>query len=172
MPRHTNLRRFQEALAERLRSAARTERAVWLGMEAGAHRYLLRLEHAGEVLPLPDITPVPLTRPWFVGLANVRGKLVSVADLAAFLGESPAPRSPQSRLVLFAERFGTQGGVVVNRMLGLKTARGLERREVRAPHAWIGALFVNREDNGLEREWRELDVGALLKNEGFLQAGL
>jgi len=50
MTRHTNLRRFQEALAERLRSAARTERAVWLGMEAGAHRYLLRLEDAGEII--------------------------------------------------------------------------------------------------------------------------
>jgi twitching motility protein PilI len=168
----TDLKEFQQGLAERLRSASRSEGAVWLGMAAGEHRYLLRLEDAGEVLPLPQITPVPCARPWFLGLANVRGKLVCVSDLAAFLGESPAPHSPQSRLVLCAQRFGAQAGLAVNRMLGLRTARGLERRGARAPYSWVGAVFADRDENGLEREWRELELAALLTSEEFLQAGL
>jgi twitching motility protein PilI len=28
----------------------------------------------------------PLTQPWFLGLANIRGNLYSVVDLAGFLG--------------------------------------------------------------------------------------
>ena len=33
---------------------------------------------AGEVIAVPPIAPVPLTQPWFLGVANIRGNLYSV----------------------------------------------------------------------------------------------
>jgi twitching motility protein PilI len=170
MPPRTSLKEFQQALAQRMQGAAHSEPAVWLGVEAGSRCYLLRLEHAQEVLPLPEITVVPLTRPWFLGLANVRGQLVCVTDLAALAGDAPAPRSPQSRLVLFAERLGGHGGVAVSRTLGLKTARSLEQRAAQPARPWISAAYVERDE--LQKEWLELDLRAGGGDEEFRRGGL
>jgi twitching motility protein PilI len=169
MARNGNLKDFQEALARRLREAAQSDSDSRLGIEAGSGRYLVKLDESGEVLPVPALSPVPLTRPWLLGLANVRGSLASVIDLAAFAGEPPAAHAPESRLVLLAERFGCHCGLVVARMLGLKDMRGLEPRAAGAPGApWIGASYADADG----AEWRELDLAALAAHEGFLQAAL
>ena len=167
MARQTDLKAFQEALAEKLRAAALAESASRLGFESGGTRYLMRLEESGEVLPLPEITTVPLTRPWFMGLANVRGNLISVIDFAAFAGEPPLARSPDSRLVLLADKFGTHSGLVVARMLGLKPAKGftpLPRAEGDAP--WVTARC--RDEEGVE--WREIDLAVLAVAPAYLDA--
>ena len=39
---------------------------------------------------MPPIANVPLTQPWFRGLANIRGNLYSVIDFAGFLGRGNA----------------------------------------------------------------------------------
>jgi twitching motility protein PilI len=169
MARQSSLKEFQEALALRLREAAQTESDSRLGLEAGTRRYLLRLEESGEVLPVPELTPVPLTRPWFQGLANVRGNLVSVIDLAAYAGDASAARSADSRLVLLAERFGAHCGLLVTRMLGLKSMQGFEPRPAgERQSSWLGAVFVDSDG----AEWRELDLAALAADKEFLQAAL
>ena len=50
-----------------------------LGVQAGPDYWLLDLADSGEILPLPPFTSVPLTRPWFCGIANIRGSLYGVA---------------------------------------------------------------------------------------------
>jgi twitching motility protein PilI len=172
MARENRLRDFQEALAHRLREAVHSEPASRLGMEAGAQRYLLRLDHAGEVLPVPEISTVPLTRGWFRGLANVRGNLVSVVDFAAFMGEAAPALTTESRLVLLADRFGAHCGLLVCRTLGLKNLRSFEPRELSPAHPWIGAAYADRSDEAKGRIWLELEIGALAAHETFLQAGL
>jgi twitching motility protein PilI len=179
MARQTSLKEFQEALAQRLREAARAEPDSRLGFESAAQRYLIKLDESGEVLPLPEVSAVPLTRPWFLGLANVRGKLVSVIDFAAFMGGPPTPRSSESRLVLFSERFDAHCGLLVARMLGLKNMRSLELRAAPAAgtHAapWLGGVYTENdagEGRQAAQDWRELDLGALAAHEEFLQAGL
>jgi twitching motility protein PilI len=45
-----------------------------------------------EILTLPVLTPVPGTRSWLLGVANVRGNLVPVIDLRDFIeGERSVP---------------------------------------------------------------------------------
>ena len=85
-----SLRDYQRELAERLRQADSTRSASKLGVQVGSETWLIDLVEAGEVIPVPPITPVPLTRPWFRGVANVRGNLYSVVDFAAFLGAGAA----------------------------------------------------------------------------------
>ena len=58
------------------------------------------LDEAQEVLAVGGITPVPLTRPWYRGLTNVRGNLYSVVDFARFSVGSAATLSPDARLVI------------------------------------------------------------------------
>ena len=80
------LRDFQHRLAERLQ-AARTQgvAASWLAVRAGAERLLVPLSHAAEIFPWTDVQRVPYVQPWFLGVANLRGNLCGVVDLAAFL---------------------------------------------------------------------------------------
>jgi twitching motility protein PilI len=172
MARGTRLREFQEALAHRLREAAHSEPALRLGLQVGARLYLMPLEHAGEVLPVPEVSAVPLARAWFRGLANVRGNLVSVVDFAAFMGEPATVLTAQSRLVLIADRFGAHCALVVSRTLGLKNLSSFEPRELAPAHPWIVAAQAERSEEAKERIWLELDIGALAAHETFLQAGL
>jgi twitching motility protein PilI len=75
--------------AARTSSGARTHQ---LGVEIGGERYLLDLLEAGEIVPVPALTSVPLTQPWYLGLANIRGSLVGVIDLARFFGHGKEER--------------------------------------------------------------------------------
>ena len=51
-----------------------------LAVEAGPDRWLLALSDAGEVLPVPDVQTMPLTKSWYLGLVNVRGNLYGVTE--------------------------------------------------------------------------------------------
>jgi len=162
-----NLKEFQEALARRLRDASAVESSMRLGLECGGQRYLLRLEEAGEVLPVPPLCPVPLTRSWFLGLANVRGNLVAVVDLAEFAGGAATARGAEARLVLFAERFGARSSLLAARMLGLKNLSGFESCGRESAPPWVRACYVDKSGGAVV--WRELDMGDLFANESFLQ---
>src|SRR5690349_21723752 len=113
-----DLRTFQQELASRLatKTAAQVESSR-LGLWCGGDRWLIRLADAGEVVTMPEIVPVPLTKPWYVGVANIRGDLYSVIDFARFLGRENPPGPTQTRLVLFGPRAGDiNAGLVVTRV--------------------------------------------------------
>ena len=78
-----DLRRFQQELATRLaaKTAAQVESSR-LGLDCGGEQWLVRLADAGEVIAVPGVTPVPHTRRWYLGVANVRGNLYGVIDFA------------------------------------------------------------------------------------------
>jgi twitching motility protein PilI len=163
-----SLREFQQGLAQRLREAqAEAEPTSRLGVLAGNGNWLLKLDDAGEMLPLPEISNVPLTKPWYLGLANIRGVLSSVVDFGAFAGGEVTSRTPECRLLLIAERFQSFSGLVISRMLGLKNVQAMQPVPEAADRPWIAGAF--RDDEG--RLWHELNVGALVAHEDFLHVG-
>jgi twitching motility protein PilI len=164
-----SLREFQQGLAQRLREAqAEAEPTSRLGVQAGKDNWLLKLDEAGEMLPLPEISAVPLTRPWYLGLANIRGVLSSVVDFAAFAGGPATVRTPDCRLLLIAERFQAFSGLVISRMLGLKNVQAMQPVQETSERPWIAGAF--RDDEG--RLWHELDIGSLVTHEDFLHVGV
>src|SRR5207237_7904030 len=121
-----SLRDYQLALSERLQSAQAGARASSkLGLRMGGEAWLVDLMEAGEVMPVPSISPVPLARPWFKGVANVRGNLYSVTDFSAFVGAKAVKISEQARLLIIAERFRVGAALLVERSLGLRHADSL-----------------------------------------------
>ncbi|HLX27922.1 MAG TPA: chemotaxis protein CheW [Casimicrobiaceae bacterium] len=165
-----DLRSFQQELATRLASktAAQVESSR-LGVGCGGARYLIRLGDAGEVIAVPPVVPVPLTKAWFLGLANIRGNLVSVIDFAAFQGEAPLALGGLARLIVLSTRNGFErAGIVVERVLGLRNLAQFERDQLpeRAPAWQIGAWH---DAEGCI--WREMDLGTLSRDPAFLQVG-
>lgn len=163
--RRARLRQYQEQLLERMQ-AARTSsgaRAHQLGVEIGGVRYLLDLVEAGEIVPLPALAAVPLTQPWYLGLANVRGNLLGVVDLSRYFDPGAAPADARAnapaagaRLVTFAPGLGFPCALLVGRVVGLRHAADMAPGE--------GCL---RDAEG--HEWTPLSLAALAREERFLQ---
>lgn len=171
--RHIRLREYQEQLLERMQ-AARAGGAVrnhQLGVEIGGTGYLIELTETGEIVPVPALAGVPLTRPWFLGLANVRGTLLGVIDLARYLDEEggagtpvPAPAAAATvanpaRLVTFSPALGFPCALLAARVVGLRQAADMTAHDGRL-----------RDADG--REWTPLSLAALAAEERFLHVGL
>jgi len=164
-----SLRDYQRELAARLQGAASGRAASKLGLQVGADAWLVDLVDAGEVIPVPPITPVPLTRSWFRGVTNIRGNLCSVVDFPAFLGGAAVVLGEQARLLLLGGRFRMGSALLVDRSLGLRSAEQLEPRvrEPGAAPAWLRAQYSDKDG----RQWKELDVAQLVQHPDFLGVG-
>lgn len=166
-----DLRTFQQELAARLASKTTAQvESSRLGMACMDERWLIRLSDAGEVITMPPIVAVPLTQPWYLGVANIRGNLFSVIDFAGFLARTVAVSGAQSRLVLFGPRAGDlNAGIVVQRVLGLRNIAELApaAAPTEAP-AWYAQRWMDRDGN----PWQEIDLAKLAADPAFLQVGI
>lgn len=170
------LRELQSRLAERLQTARTEARtASWLAVECGGQGLLFPLASAGEIFPLVRLLPVPHTQPWFVGVANLRGGLHGVVDLAAFLGLRPAGRGPaagpeggreQARLLALNSALDSHCALLIDRLAGLRNADVLsvEPGESTAQPVFAGRRL--RDTDG--RVWQEIDLAALAAHHQFL----
>ena len=114
------------------------------------------------------MTPVPLTKPWFAGIANIRGNLYSVADFSALRGGDPTPLNAASRLLLIGTRHGSNAALLVNRMLGLKNPDMFSPvPESTDVHPWESGRLVDNDG----REWKRLNVRALLADPDYMEIG-
>jgi twitching motility protein PilI len=168
MAKKGSLREFQAHLAERLAGASGQSAAGLLGVQSGADFWLLKLSDSGEIVPLSPLTGVPLTRPWFAGIANIRGNLYSVVDFAAFRGGEPTPQNAGSRLLLIGTRYGCNAALLVTRLLGLRNIDDLQPASA-DPDAAPWAVDAYTDNAG--RRWKMLDVRRLLDDERFMEIG-
>ena len=161
------LRDLQSRLAERLQQARTQERpASWLAVECGGRGFLLPLEQAGEIFALAPLVPVPHTQPWFAGVANLRGGLYGVVDLARFIGLAPQS-GDEARMVVFNPGLDLNCALLVERLAGLRSAAqltALPAAEAPRP-AFVGTRFVD----AAGRDWQELNLAALAAEETFIR---
>jgi twitching motility protein PilI len=164
MAEKLSLRDYQRDLAERLRAAESSQNVSMLALQVGEQGWLVDLGDASEVIPVPPITPVPLTKPWFKGVTNIRGNLFSVVDFPAFLGAAPVSVAAESRLLLIGDRFRMGSALLVDRSLGLRNPTQLTARPKSSQSSWVKGEYVDQEG----RIWQELDVPQLVQQQDFL----
>jgi len=166
------LRELQTRLAEKLQAARTQERGKsWLAVESGGHGFLFPLQEAGEIFPFGQTVGVPYTSRWFLGVANLRGRLHGVIDLAGFLGIRGSNVTEQSReqswFVAFNANLNINSAVLVDRLSGLRSIEQLTLQpddgEVRP--AFVGGHYRD-ETNKL---WRELNLAELANEAAFLK---
>jgi twitching motility protein PilI len=164
------LRELQHRLAERMQAAKREQRGQsWLAVECRGHGLLLPLEQAGEIFAPTALMPVPHTCDWFAGVANLRGGLHGVVDLASFLGlrdHVPADAARDAaRLVALNPALGALCALRVDRLAGLRHADQLTAE----PDAGSRPAFARgvwRDAQG--QRWQAIDLGELAAQEQFL----
>lgn len=165
------LRELQVRLASRLQAARSEGLSVssWLAVETAGQYYLLPLAQSGEIFPWVTVQPVPYTQSWFLGVANLRGGLVGVADLAGMLGTT-VTRTEQalseSSLLAFNAVLEVNAALLVDRLAGLRGTESFVSSEPPAPEspAFFGTTYI---DAGGAR-WQELNLQILSQHPAFL----
>ncbi len=133
-----SLREFQQGVLDRLKSqTSDANRVTTLGVVAGKDYWLVDMADISEALPVPTLTPVPSAQPWFCGVANVRGSLYSVTDLAAFLGNEITVCDSSARVLLLGQKYAFSAGLLVTRVLGLRNASSILLSYWVAPNFYI-----------------------------------
>ena len=141
----------------------------WAGVifRIGDARLACNLEQVHEFLPIPAFTPVPGTKPWILGLANVRGDLLTIVDLAWFLNGERSAVSMRTRL-LAASLRGRPVGLLVDEVFGQRHFVSDEGKKPRLPKSSPLKNFVHRQYRSGNDVWQELDLETLFSTAEFL----
>lgn len=114
-------------LAQRSRSAARglpaqlDIRPHWsgIGFMLMGQRFAVPMGEISEMLEIPPHTHLPGVQSWVRGVANVRGRLLPLFDLAAFFGAQLTGGRKQRR-VLVLEADTLYSGLMVDQVFGMQ----------------------------------------------------
>ena len=162
-------RRSRIAASGRGQEAAHQEEWVGVGFRVGNIRLVAARQEVREVLTWPGVTPLPGAKPWLLGLANVRGQLLPVTDLAAFFGGEPTVIGRSTR-VLMVNHADIPAGLLVDEVRGFRRFIASDKAEV-LPETLPGMTpFLAGAYGGEEEVWSVLGLHGLVESAVFLQA--
>ncbi len=95
------------------RVAAPGETTDYVTFTVADQLFGLPIRAVHDVLTLPELTPVPLARPDFAGLVNMRGRVVTAIDLRSRLGLPGAAARP-GRMAIGIEAGADSFGLIVD----------------------------------------------------------
>ena len=173
--RRSRLRQYQVQLLERVQAAKNGAQAgaKELGVLIGARRCLLDLTQVGEIVAAAALCAVPRAQDWYLGLANIRGNLTGVVDLARYRGEEAAPAAARGAdgvvsVVTFAPGLGFHCALLVDGVLGLRDVAAMTAL---APDGGAPAWAARAYDDAAAQRWFQVDLALLVREPGFLQIG-
>jgi len=146
--------------------------ASWtgVGFSLGGFYFVAPLGQVTEILTGITIARLPRVKPWVRGVANVRGRLLPILDLAAFFGLPPVQSGRMRVLILEIDEIYC--GLMVDEAHGLRhfgaeayRPEGAQLSDAIRPFA-VGRYLSN------EGSWHVFDTGKLVQDSGFLDAGL
>ncbi len=165
-----DLRQYQEDILARLEAVGKDSATISrsrLGVMVGGKRILISLEDVSEVIPLPEIFPAPNTQSWFLGMANIRGNLYAISDLAELMGLGAASKSQGARVLLLSDDLLMQSGILVESLVGLRNIDQFKEEKLSIADNYCFKPYEYRdEDNNV---WLELDCQMLVSSKDFMQ---
>jgi len=90
-----------------------------VGFVMDGKKYVAPLDEVSEILSVPVYTRLPGARSWMKGVANVRGRLMTVMDLSGFL-EKNSPVQEKRRRLLVLDQDDLYTGMTVDEVLGMQ----------------------------------------------------
>jgi purine-binding chemotaxis protein CheW len=139
--------------AEETTEESPRERMVIL--RAGGHRFGVGIENVREIIPPRPLTRLPGSAPYVRGLINLRGRILTVLDLAMRMGLEPVDTGYGVSVVVL-ERSGRVVGLVVDEV------ERIAEVEAGAVDASVETLRTAGVDRSWLRGLTELDEGLLL----------
>lgn len=147
----------------------------WSGIafSLAGFQFVAPLGEIAGVLQPPIITPVPNTKSWFLGLANVRGRLLPISDLSVLLTEHAAKNQlNQQQKILIINSPGNYSGFLVEHVAGLQHFNKHSYFSVNhSLPASIAACTQGYFDHD-NRHWHVFMFSRLLQNPEFLNIAI
>lgn len=132
----------------------------------GDNRLVAPLSAVKEILNFPStLTQVPGTRPWMLGVANVRGTLIPVIDLQLFLIGRKTRRGRRSRVLVF-DMGDSFTSVLVGEMVGMRHFSRETAREMRTSNNKF-EKYVKLEFDQDGMTWPVFSLSALADDPAF-----
>ncbi|HJU40295.1 MAG TPA: chemotaxis protein CheW [Tahibacter sp.] len=140
-----------------------------IGFRVGTRYLVSAIAEVNEILTVPPLTVVPGTRPWLLGVANVRGNLVPVIDLRNFI-EGERSQATDGTRVLVIRQHGGSVGLMVDEVLGQRNFSDEQRAEAEDESDQRYGRFVPERYQLGEVLWGLFSMAALVRTPEFLQA--
>jgi len=144
----------------------------WVGvaLKMAGELYLVAREEAREVLGVPaPLTRVPGAKGWILGLANVRGQLLPIIDLRAYLGAGVTPSSRGARVIVVNHR-DIPAGLVVDEVLGFRRFADAEFTADVPPTIVNCSRYIAGSFRRGGEQWPVIGLRALVEDASFLEA--
>lgn len=139
-----------------------------IGFRLGRNRFVSSIDEVQEILTLPSMARVPGTRSWLLGVANVRGNLIPIVDLHAFIDGQPTLIGENTR-VLVARQHGGNVGLLVDEVLGQQSFGQEQRDEAVGEADPAYARFVGEKIRSGGVLWGLFSMAALTRTPEFQQ---
>ncbi|UPV99479.1 chemotaxis protein CheW [Halorussus gelatinilyticus] len=138
----------------------RREWVEFVRFPLGDHAYGLELGRVEQIVPDPDVTPVPQTGPAIAGVTNLGSEIPVVVDARALLGLTPGPDDAEPTLLVLDRDDDRPTGLLVEAVTGID-AHHVDT--VAAPHeaAWdppVGRRWFRAVVEDSERADRPIGV--------------
>ena len=148
-----------------------------VGYRIGGRRLASGFGEVVEILPLPQVTPVPGSQPWMLGVANIRGSLLPIVDLKQFL-EGERTVLHEGQRVLIVRQPGGDVAVTVDELYGQRSfveeqavsVEGAQARDGQALAEGRYGHFVDRAYTVENHTWGVFSLERLSRTPEFRQA--
>lgn len=125
-----------------------------VGYRIGDKRLASGFDEVVEIMSMPQVTPVPGSQPWLLGVANVRGNLLPIVDLKQFL-EGERTVLHESQRVLIVRQPGGDVAVTIDELFGQRSFN--ESQQQTAETLAEGPLAQGRYTHFIDRAYRLAD---------------
>lgn len=146
-------------------------REKWIGItfSVRGNSLVAPLQAVSEVITPPGVVSVPGVKPWVLGIANMRGALLPIIDLAGFLFGENLASDVRTRRILVIECAEHSSGVLVDAVAGLKHFWADERSEELPAldpelKPYIGYAYLSG-----EHRYALFDFASLTRSKPFLE---
>lgn len=167
------LQQFEARLrAVRLDMAAgQAETWSGLGFRVDEHWLVTPREDVLEVVVPPSLTHVPNARNWLLGVANLRGNLLTIVDMRRYFG-LPAADPHRGQRVLVLNSLRIPAGFLVDEVAGHRQFTPSEQRHSEAARVeslspYLLGAFVRE-----GQPWLAMSLHKMVQSASLRQAGL
>ena len=140
-----------------------------VGYRVGERRLASAFDEVVEILPMPQITPVPGAQAWMLGVGNVRGSLLPIVDLKQFL-EGERTVLHETQRVLIVRQPDGDVAVTIDELFGQRSFHDEERIEAEALVEGRYGHFVERTYRFADQDWGVFSLSKLARTPEFRQA--
>lgn len=139
-----------------------------VGFFVGQYELITPLHAVAEILDPMECTRLPGVKPWFKGLANVRGNLLPIMDFYHFLFGESLPVTSSTRVISFHDE-GTNAGLIVSSVAGMRHFQLDERTDPTDELDEALKRFVHFAFHRSGEFWDVFDFNLLADSEAFVQ---